>query len=181
MTSLYDIANEIQARNDQIAKLEDENDEQISILWDELFRKLKSADEFLSKVEDPNCRKCAMFSGSHYGPDRTAYERYGTVQSIIKYACHVLGHYGENAFFRIENEKAVFGGEWTCYGETEYLSASIPVEWLDFSEDQIVELVKSALQKAEAEAARNIAIHEKQQEERERAKYEELKAKYEQE
>ena len=181
MNELYDIASEIQKRNDKIARLKERNEEQNSILWDGLFQKLRFAEEFLSNAKESNCRRCEIFSGPHYGPEREKYEKYGTVKNTIKHACNVLRNYHDNAFFRIEGDKAVFGGEWSYSRETEHLSATIPIEWLDLSDDEIEEVVKTAFTIAEEEAARNVVVYERKRKERERAKIEELKAKYKQE
>jgi hypothetical protein len=75
MTSLYDIANEIQVRNDQIAKLEDENDEQISILWDELFRKLKSAGKLPTTWTVWHGPEVGAFIGQQYVTNKSAIPR----------------------------------------------------------------------------------------------------------
>ena len=180
MTSaLRDAMSAIQKRNNEITKLKEENEAQIGAIWHALMSMFKSAERLIGQSELSAYKKACAVIGAPYFNERKAHEEYLKLASTIRHVENVLAHYGENAEWGIEDGKAYVSGEWTCYHETDYESACFPEEWLDLGEDGMLALVSKAVEDVEEEAKRNLAVYEQKKEERERQKYEKLKAKYE--
>ena len=177
---LYAAISEIQARNIEIEKLEEENKNQIEEVWEELYTKFSVMLKLVENTESPVIERAKYLDASCFS-ERDVYERYCKMISTIKIAYNVLRYYHENEAIQLEDDDIDIRDEWTCYGETDYDSIRFSLDWIRLDEPDLRQMVLDTVQKAESEAECALALYDEMVEKRERAKYEELKAKYESE